>query len=318
MNISRFPWVVWSVLILALVLVSCQAATETETASVNGEVITEEVIIEKEINCPIANLSNDSSMTVADPELGNTDRAFFTYFNFGCDEPYFKGNLVGLQDSYSVEGGEEFTGMYEIITDEGGAWLGGSGICKYSISDEKLIWTEASYHGEGKYEGLQLFYTQDVGSGLINIRVVKPTGVETTATPKETVVVEKGVNCPSKGLYTKPGKVVNNEPGTGTVERGLAVKMSYTCDEPYLKGYTFSIVDIIKNAEPWTVSQFTEIVTRENGVWKGMCEGEQDPKANHPNKGTCKFIGESVYKGLRMEMAWDGDQVKIKVTKPET
>ncbi len=102
------------------------------------------------------------------------------------------------------------------------------------------------------------------------------------------------------------------------MERGLAVKMSYSCDEPYLKSYTFSIVDIIKTAEPWKVSQFTEIVTRENGVWKGKSEGEQDPEANHPNKGTCTFSGESVYKGLRMKMAWDGDQVEIRVTKPET
>lgn len=306
LNNARYIWIV--VFLLALVLAGCSSAEKT--AEITGE-----VIAEKDVSCPFEGYTDSSGVKLIDPELGETDRGWVSRWEFACDEPYIKGKVIGFQDGRIVSAGYDWTGYYEIATDEGGVWRG-LGTGKHH-GPEGSGQVQVTLQGDGLYKGLTMIATLDK-KGNVKFKVIKPDTVEATPLAGTgTLVVENEATCPPMRYITQDPIATTDNSDLGSAVRGLRVQMNYNCPEPYLRGKTFSVVDVVKDGDPWAVTQFMEIVTIESGVWKGMCIGEQPPDADHPNKGTCNFTGESVYKGMNMVMSWDGDQVKIKVTKLE-
>lgn len=249
------------------------------------------MIAEREVKCTVENFTGTESTTVYDPVLGNVELAFMIRWNYVCDDPYLQARGIGLQDAYTDQNGDlHYGGYYKLLTGEGGVWQGTGEV--HNGASTSL------YYGKGLYEGL-ILQAEGASEGLPEkIKVIKPTNFGPTPTPVEgALIYETEVTCPVSDV----------------IPRGDGLSMVYSCTEPYLQGKSFSIIDTDKSAEPWVVSEFTEIVTGE-GVWKGMCAATQDPKVNFPDKGKCIFSGERGYNGLMMTMAWDGDQVKIRVT----
>jgi len=307
MNASRYPWIWISlfVLAIALALAGCEpAATQTPTPAV--------YIGEREATCPITNFWDDNSITVKDPELGSSDRAFFISWEFGCDEPYLKGKSFGLQDGYFVGGDYHWTGQYEIVTDEGGVWTG----IGYNKSENEQRSAYGTYQGSGKYTGLQMAF-ESTGD-KVKIKVTNAPLEETPpATGTETVILEKEITCASKPSLGKHGYTNPDVPDLANVEWGRLMTYLYTCDEPYLKGKQVSFANIQTGEDPSDVIMYSELVTDEDGAWVGPCEGSMTKDGRWPEKGKCTFQGASLYTGLVMTMEWEGDTIKLRIVQPE-
>jgi hypothetical protein len=251
---------------------------------------------------------------VTDPELGRTDRGFVIKWVFKCDDPYLDGKAIGVQDGHDITGGYFYNGYYEIVTDEGGVWKG-TGDNTYRNG---ATTAEGVYQGEGKYEGLVMRIKYILPTNKMSLRVSRPAVIEPNPTAViGTVVAEREVNCPLTKISSTRGVMIKDDPKYSNMERGLHIKTRQTCSEPYLKGNAQWVGDISKNSSLWEVFYFSEIVTSENGVWKGYCQGSQTPDSDFPEKGECLLNGESVYKGLQMILEWEGDNEKIKVIQSE-
>jgi len=154
------------VLATLLVITGCQSVAKVQPTTTP----TETVVVEREVNCPISNFNADwgKGAQVIDPELGAMTRGVPVSFSFDCSEPYLKGKAVGFQDFYSPSKDTTYwNGVCEIITDEGGVWMGEVDT-KYPIGSGTL-------KGDGNYTGLQMKLEYNNETSDAKIRVTKVT-----------------------------------------------------------------------------------------------------------------------------------------------
>ena len=160
MNANNHKWYGITILMLvtSLTAAGCQAtATEQEPER--------EIVVEKEVNCPMVNFTPSSGIPVDDPELGSVERGVIYRWRFTCEEPYLKGRVIGLVDSYSPDGlSLRNWGYYEIVTDEGGIW---EGPC------EQVTSTECTFEGQGLYKDLQMSLVYWIESGNCTFTVFR-------------------------------------------------------------------------------------------------------------------------------------------------
>jgi hypothetical protein len=169
MNATKHKWVLITVMVLITILaiVGCQPAAMEQIAPTEIVAATESVIAERETVCPILSFEEGPSITVNDPELGDTDRAFYIKAKYDCSEPYIKGRIFGIQDGYFLKNGDYyFNGMYEFVTDEGGIW---KGTCENYADTGKCM----TLTGEGRYKGLQMSSEYTYSTSTVKIRVIQ-------------------------------------------------------------------------------------------------------------------------------------------------
>lgn len=133
-----------------------------------------EVVVEKQVQCPVAGLVKEACQTIQDTKLGTMSAGCVFTWTYPCDEPYLKGKGVALGDSYSYAGTDHQEYWQEIITDEGGLWRG---TCEMNTTD--LI-TRCQLEGAGKYQGLRMASEANELTGEVNFSIFFPS----TATPK--------------------------------------------------------------------------------------------------------------------------------------
>ena len=131
-----------------------------------------------------------------------------------------------------------------------------------------------------------------------------------------TVVLEKEMECTMSSTNGVDGTYLE-DPELGKMERGEYNLFKMDCPDTYLDGNIYAILDTELHEDgTYLVYGWQEMVTKEEGVWKGMCETQITTEVA---KGTCTYIGAGKYKGLKNDVTlnFEGDIIKttIRVTR---
>lgn len=164
MNAKTCKWIgiISFLLVGLLVLTGCQAK-EPER----------EIVYEKEIPCPVADVVETTVDPIEDPELGTVFRGLTQEFKLLCSEPYIEGRIIALLDGYiksDLTSGS--WGYYELVTNEGGVW---KGTCETTLPIKTVC---TLLEGEDIYKGLQMSLEYDFATSKVNIAVYKLPEVE--------------------------------------------------------------------------------------------------------------------------------------------
>ena len=127
----------------------------------------------------------------------------------------------------------------------------------------------------------------------------------------EKVILEKEMDCTIIPLDVVDG-IYLEDLELGEMERAEYNQMKIDCPETYLDGTIFSLSDAEMHEDgSYYITGWNEIVTKERGAWKGMCELELTADKNLT---TCSFTGDGKYKGLTSEVSLKNEAEIFKTT----